>query len=165
VENHYVELELDELYHFVGQRPRTQTRENTYVITAVSRHPRQIAAFDVAFDKSPKRIQRMVDGAPDARTYYTDGFTGYVDIVYPGKHVRCISDKSQTYTVEGVNADLRHYIPLLRRRSRCFARSLDTLHAVLEVFRDAYNKFGKAKEEWRQTRITEQPPFALVDFL
>ena len=165
VDNCYDVLELDELYWFIGQKPKTETRENTYVMTAVSRNPRQLAGFDVAFDKSPERIQRMVDNASEAETYYTDGYNGYVDIVYPGKHVRCINDKSETHTVEGVNADLRHYIPLLRRRSRCFARRLDTLHAVLEVFRDAYNEFGKAKEEWRQTRITEQPPFAFVDFL
>jgi hypothetical protein len=30
---------------------------------------------------------------------------------YFGKHIRNIHDKSNTFTVEGVNADLRHYIP------------------------------------------------------
>ena len=165
MENFYAELELDELYWFVGQKPRTETKENTYLMTAVSREPRQIVNFDVAYDKSPARIQKMVDNAPEAEKYYTDGFSGYVDVVYPGKHVRCIHDKSETYTVEGVNADLRHYIPLLARRSRCFARSLETLRAVLEVFRDAYNQFGKAKREFRLRRPIGELPFALVDFL
>jgi len=49
---------------------------------------------------------------------------GYIDIVYPGRHKRNVRDKRDTYTVEGVNADLRHYIPILARRSRCFARNL-----------------------------------------
>lgn len=85
----------------------------------VSRKTRQIVGFDVAFDKSHERIQNIVDNAPDAEYYCTDGYNGYIDIAYPRKHIRNIHDKSDTFTVEGVNADLRHYIPVLARRSRC----------------------------------------------
>jgi Fe2+ transport system protein B len=38
----------------------------------------------------------------------------------------------------------------LRRRSRCFFRKAETLIAVLNIFIDAYNKFGAAKMEYRQ---------------
>ena len=117
----------------------------------LSRLPRQIEGFDVAFDKSPERIQRIVDGAPEAKKYCTDGWFGYVDVVYPGRHIQNSRDKSDTFTVEGVNADLRHYIPILARRSRCFARKLETLQAVMDVFVDAYNRFGEAKHKYRQT--------------
>jgi IS1 family transposase len=133
------------MYWFIGKKPRTETRENTYIMTMVSRLPRQIVGFDVAFDKSPKRIQRIVDNAPEAEKYCTDGWTGYIDVVYPGRHIRNVRNKSDTFTVEGVNADLRHYIPVLARRSRCFCRSMETLRAVIEVFVEAYNKFGEAK--------------------
>jgi IS1 family transposase len=142
-------MELDELYWFIGRKPRTQTRENVYLLTAVSREPRQIVGFDVARDKSRERIQAMVDAAPESEKYCTDGYLGYLDVVYPGKHIRNVRDKSHTFTVEGVNADLRHYIPILRRRSRCFPRSLETLRAVVGVFVDAYNRFGVAKEMYR----------------
>lgn len=158
-------LELDELYWYIERKARTETRENVYVLTVVSRNPRQIVEFDVAFDKSPTRIQAMVDNAPQAERYCTDGYIGYVDVIYPGKHVRNIRDKRDTFTVEGVNADLRHYIPILARRSRCFARTIETLRAVLEVFTDAYNRFGAAKQKYRQTHHTGECPFALVDFL
>ncbi len=160
-------LELDELYWFIGQKPKTETRENTYVMTMVSRLPRQIVGFDVAFDKSPERIQRVVDSGPEAECYCTDGYWGYVDIVYPGKHIRNIYDKSNTFTVEGINADLRHYIPLLRRRSRCFPRKLDTLKAVLELFVQAYNEFGIAKMNYRKSRTSNsrELPFSVLDFL
>jgi len=160
-------LELDELYWFVGQKPRTATRENTYVMTAVSRLPRQIVGFDVAFDKSPERIQAIVDKAPEAKQYFTDGWSGYVNLVYPGQHIRNVRDKSNTFTVESVNADLRHYIPILARRSRCFPRKLETLRAVLEVFVEAYNKFGVAKMKFRQNRDpnARELPFSVLDFL
>jgi IS1 family transposase len=116
------------------KKPRTETRENTYIITMVSREPRQIVGFDAAFDKSPARIQHIVDDAPEAERYCTDGWSGYIDVIYPGQHIRNTRDKSDTFTVEGVNADLRHYIPILARRSRCFARRLETLRVVLAVF-------------------------------
>jgi len=136
-------------------------------MTMVSRLPRQIAGFDAAFDKSPERIQAIVDSAPEAKSYCTDGWLGYVDVVYPGKHIRNARNKNDTFTVEGVNADLRHYIPVLRRRSRCFPRKLETLHAVLEVFTAAYNAFGVAKMKFRQNRDpkSRELPFSVLDFL
>jgi IS1 family transposase len=51
-------------------------------------------------------------------------------MIFPG-------NKRDTHNVESVNADLRHYIPGLARRSRCFFRSLKTFQAVLKVFIDA----------------------------
>ena len=129
--------------------------------------PRQIVRIDAAFDKSPTRIQALVDAAPSAENYCTDGYLGYIDVVYPGKHVRNIHNKNDTHTVESVNADLRHYIPILRRRSRCFSRKLETLQAVLELFADAYNAFGIAKMNFRQNRNpkSRELPFSVLDFL
>jgi hypothetical protein len=76
-----------------------------------------------------------------------------------------VRNKSDTFTVEGVNADLRHYIPTLARRSRCFARKLETLKAVLEVFVAAYNRFGVAKLKFRAIHKTGEVPFSILDFL
>ena len=167
MENSIEILEIDELYWFIGQKSKSETRENCYVIPVVSRLPRQIVEIDAAFDKSPERIQALVDAAPPAKNYATDGFFGYVDVVYPGKHIRNISNKNDTFTVESVNADLRHYIPILRRRSRCFPRKLETLKAVLEVFAGAYNAFGLAKMKFRQNRDpnSRELPFSVLDFL
>ncbi len=166
-QSNYQFLELDELYWYVGEKSRTETKENTYVMTMVSRSPRQIVGFDVAFDKSSERIQRMVDNAPSGNIYYSDGGAGYLNVIYPGHYIRNIHDKSNTFTVEGVNADLRHYIPLLRRRSRCFPRSIETLRAVLELFIQAYNAFGLAKMKFRQNRDpkSRELPFSVLDFL
>ena len=160
-------MEVDELYWFVGRKGTSKTRENCYVIPVVSRFPRQIVGIDAAFDKSPGRIQALVDAAPPAENYATDGYLGYVDVVYPGNHIRNVSNKNDTFTVESVNADLRHYIPILRRRSRCFPRKLETLQAVLEVFAEAYNAFGAAKMKFRKNRAlkSRELPFSVLDFL
>jgi len=138
-------FELDELYWFIERKARTDTRENTYAMTMIIREPRQIVGFAVATDKSPDRIQTIVDSAPKAQSYCADGYLGYVDNVCPGRHIRNICNKNDTFTVEGINADIRHYIPMLARRSRCFYRKIETLEAVLAVFTNVYNKFGVAK--------------------
>ena len=80
-----------------------------------------------------------------------------------------VSNKNDTFTVESVNADLLHYIPVLARRSRCLCCTLKTLKAVIAVFVDAYNKFGKAKMLYRTRRKPDKKsrelPFGIVDFL
>jgi IS1 family transposase len=107
--------------------------------------PREIVGFSVSSDKSSDTIQSIVDSAPSAKYYNTDGYLAYNDVIYPGKHVQNLRDKSDTHNVESINADLRHYIPVLARKSRCFCRKIETLKAVVAVFVNAYNKFGAAK--------------------
>ena len=136
-------------------------------MTMVSRLPRQIVGYDVASDKSPERIQAIVDSVPCAKNYCTDGWSGYIYVVYPGRYIWNARNKNDTFTVEGVTADLRHYIPLLARRSRCFPRKLETLQAVVDVFVEAYNKFGLAKMQFRYNRnpISRELPFSVLNFL
>lgn len=157
-------MELDELYWYLESKPRTETRENVYIMTMVSRKPRQIVGHVVSRDKLSKTIQRMVDGAPEAEEYCTDGYYGYLDVVFPGKHIFNVHNKNDTFTVEGVNADLRHYIPTLARRSRCFPRKLENLQAVLAVFVRAYNRFGLQKAHYRSRHPGAVVPFSLFDF-
>ena len=158
-------VELDELYWFLERKPRTETRENIYIMTMVSRNPRQIVGHVVSADKSSRTIQQMVDAAPEAQKYCTDGYIGYLDVFFPGKHVFNVHNKSDIFTVEGVNADLRHYIPALARRSRCFHRKLENLQAVLTVFVRAYNRFGAQKSRFRSRHPGAALPFSLFDFL
>ena len=158
-------MELDELYWFLECKPRTETRENIYIMTMVNREPRQITGHVVRRDKTSRTIQKMVDAAPDAECYCTDGYSGYLDVVFPGKHIFNIHNKNDTFTVEGVNADLRHYIPTLARRSRCFPRKLENLRAVLAVFVWAYNRFGLQKYLYRSGHPGPSVPFSLFDFL
>ena len=133
-------------------------------MTMVSRKPRQIVGHIVSRDKMSSTIQQMVDTAPEAKQYCTDGYYGYLDVVFPGKHIFNVHNKKDTFTVESVNADLRHYIPTLARRSRCFPRKLDNLQAVLDVFVKAFNSFASQKELYRSFHPGATMPFSLFDF-
>ena len=54
-------FELDELYWFIGKKARTKTRENVYVMTMISREPRQIQAFRVVREKCTQPMTEYVD--------------------------------------------------------------------------------------------------------
>ncbi|GHV01982.1 hypothetical protein FACS1894211_12640 [Clostridia bacterium] len=151
------EFQMDELWHFIGKRPHTETRENMYIKTMTSEDPRQIVGFAASFTKTAEEMQGIVDGAPSAERYLTDGNTTYCDVIFPGRHMRNVHDKTDTHDVESINADLRTYVAGLARRSRCFFRSLETLNAVLAVFVDAYNKFGDYKRRHRVPVVHKSP--------
>ncbi len=142
-------FELDEIYWFVDKRKGCEHGVNTYIMTMLSREPRQIVAFDVDTSVNAGSIQQMVDGALQAQSYYTDGGQVYLGVDFIGRHKRNARDKSDTHTIEGSNADIRHYIAGLQRKSRCFFRRVETLKAVLSIFIHAYNKFGAAKQRYR----------------
>ena len=110
----------------------------------VTRNPRQIVGYDVAYDKNENRIQKIVDKAVKAKFYYSDANPSYQNVSYFGKHYY-FRDRPHTFTVEGVNSDIRKYIAALQRKSKCFFRSLTTFKAVMSIFVIAHNSFGKFK--------------------
>jgi len=137
--------ELDELYHYVGIKATTETKENMYVIVVMSREPRQFLGILASRDKSPDTIEKLVNNSPHAEQYFSDGYLGYKDVAYPGKFTQNSFDKSDTFTVESGNADLRTFIPTLQRRSRCFPRKIENLNAALKLYAYCYALFGQWK--------------------
>lgn len=85
-------------------------------------------------------MQGVVEGAERAQQYYSDGLATYETLVYyPGRHA-VAPGKSQTYSVEADNAELRHYLARLGRKSRCFSRSIDALRQAVKLFVHAWNR-------------------------
>jgi len=85
-------------------------------------------------------MQEVIEGADPATQYYSDGFATYETLVYyPGWHA-VAPGKSQTYSVEAANAELRHYLARLGRKSRCFSRSIAALRRAVKLFVYAWNR-------------------------
>ena len=111
-----------------------------YIITDVDRVTRCIIGWDVVWERTSTALQAMLDRAPFARHYYSDAFVTYGTLVYaPGQHT-ALTDKSQTYSVEGDNAELRHYLARLVRRSRCFSPCVHALWRSVKLFVFAWNR-------------------------
>ncbi len=112
----------------------------------------------VCLERDEDTLQGLVDGSPQAVWYYSDLFAPYRELVYtPGTHTP-MPDKSETFRVEGVNAELRHYLARLARRSRCFSRCIHALRRAIKLFVFAWNK--------RQLHRQRYPnyPAHLIDF-
>ena len=107
-------------------------------MTALDRATRCIVGVAVVWERSIDALQTLLDDRVWAARYYTDAFNLYLSAVYPGIH-QALNDKSQTYSVEGDNAELRHYLARLVRQSRCFSRSLEALCQAVQLFVYAWN--------------------------
>jgi len=103
-------------------------------------------------------VQACLDRAPQARQYYSDAFPVY-DTLYYGAPYELRQDKKETYSVEGVNAELRHYLKCLTRRSRCFSRCPYALNWAIRLLAFCYNQ----RQLWK--RLYPAYPANLIDFL
>jgi insertion element IS1 protein InsB len=96
--------------------------------------------WNVVAQRDWETMQALLDSSPQAQQYFSDEFSTYQTLIYdPGQH-QAVSDKSQTYSVEGGNADLRHYLARLARRSRCFSRCIHALCRAIKLFVYCYNQ-------------------------
>jgi insertion element IS1 protein InsB len=94
----------------------------------------------VVWERTQEAIQLMVDEAPKAKYYFSDGFKAYGCLWYHYGRYEVSDAKSDTYSVEGDNSELRHYLARLARRSRCFSRCPNALQRTLKLFVYAFNR-------------------------
>ena len=109
------------------------------MITLVDRHTRCILSWKIAWERTAQVIQHVVDEAPKAREYFSDGWEAYALLWYHLGHYQVSEGKSDTYSVEADNAELRHYLARLARASRCFSRCLAALECALKLFVYCFN--------------------------
>ncbi len=82
-------------------------------MTMAARQSACIVGYRVGFQRTEAIMQAMLDEAPPADVYFSDGFVTYGALFYaPGGNIG-VRYKCQTHTVEGVNAALRHYLARL----------------------------------------------------
>jgi len=98
-----------------------------------------VLSWDVVPERTSEALQACLERAPQAQQYYSDAFPVY-DTLYYGAPYELRPDKVETYAVEAVNADLRHYLKRLARRSRCFSRRMKSLIDNLRLFVYCYNQ-------------------------
>jgi len=109
-------------------------------MTRVDRATRCVLGWTVDWQVSDENLHEVLDDTLPARWYYSDLLAAYQELAYDfGIHFP-MPNKSQTYSVEADNAELRHYLARLVRRSRCFSRSIDALRVAVQLFVFAWNQ-------------------------
>lgn len=101
----------------------------------------------------------MIDDAPKAKRYYSDGFDAYQWLWYHFGRYEVSEGKTDTYSVEGDNAELRHYLARLARASRCFSRCPYALQSAIRLFVYAFNSRQLYKQQYPDY------PAQVMDFL
>lgn len=107
-------------------------------MTTADRATRCLVGWAVTADRSIAVMQSVTDSNPHAVTAFSDACEGYVHLVYAGRRL-VSAGKDDTYTVEVINADPRHYLARLAPRSRCFSSSLDALRTAITLFAYHFN--------------------------
>ena len=104
-------------------------------------------------------LQTVVDDAPKAKWYFSDAFDTYASLWFHFGRYEVSQGKSETYSVEADNAELRHYLARLGRSSRCFSRCPYALYCAVRLFVYCYNH--------RQLKSRQFPTytFHLIDFV
>ena len=133
-------------------------KNKIYILTVVDRATHCLLSWDVVSERSTLNLQACLERAPQAKQYYSDAFPGY-DNLYYGAPYEMRTDKKETYSVEVVNADLRHYLKRLARKSRFFSQRLEALRKNLQLFAYCYNQRQLMKLAYPQYNLP------LIDFL
>ncbi|MBE7534439.1 MAG: IS1 family transposase [Anaerolineales bacterium] len=74
-----------------------------------------------------------------ARWYYSDGLDAYQRLWYHLGRYEVSKGKADIYSVEADNAELRHYLARLARKSRRFSRCPYALECALRLFVHCFN--------------------------
>jgi IS1 family transposase len=114
----------------------------------VDRLTRCILGWKVAWERTTQEIQQLVDEAPKANQYYSDGWDAYAHLWYHLGQYQVSDGKTDTYSVEACNAELRHYIARLARSSRCFSRCPLALHSAVHLFVFYFNSRQLYKQQF-----------------
>jgi len=117
-------------------------------VTLVERRSSCIVGWRVVGERDADTLQAILDASAQAVWYYSDLFATYKALIYtPGTHTP-MPDKSETFRVEGVNAELRHYLARLRRKTRCFSKCIHALIRSLKLFVYAWNRRQLHKQRY-----------------
>jgi IS1 family transposase len=90
-------------------------KNRIYLITLVDRATRCFLGWQVAWERSQEIVQAIVDHAPKATWYFSDALDVYASLWYHWGRYAVSEGKTDTYSVEGNNAELRHYLARLAR--------------------------------------------------
>lgn len=111
------DAELDELFAFIGAK-----KQYLYPDTRRPQNP-LLVRLGSGWGTNPEcAIQQLVDEAPKAKWHYSDRLDTYAHLWYHLGRYEVSEGKSETYSAEADNSELRHCLARLARNSRCFSR-------------------------------------------
>lgn len=81
-------------------------------------------------EKTAEKLYQKIKGI-GAKIYYTDHWEAYNCVLPEARHK---SSKAETYTIEGLNSVIRHFIARFHRRTHCYSKSEEMIVYTLNLF-------------------------------
>lgn len=133
-------IEIDELYYFVGKRKLKKgklTAKKRWLWLAVCRTTKRILAFEGG-SRERSTLKKLTDKLKhiDCQKYYSDEHTSFNGLLPKEKYK---ASKKETYTVEGINSVVRHFLARFRRRTKCYCKSEKMVKATMTLFCHHHN--------------------------
>ena len=102
-----------------------------WIWIAVDRYAKEFVNFVVG-DRSTKTGKELWEGVKDRAKGFiaTDYWKPYEKFVPKDKHIQ---SKAHTYKVEGYNSLFRHFLARMRRKSKCYSKSVKMLEYSVKL--------------------------------
>jgi len=81
-------------------------------------------------EKTGKKLWEKIKEI-DCEKYYSDYWEAYQKFLPKEKHIQ---SKAETFTVEGMNNQLRHYIARFHRKTHCYSKSIEMVENTILLF-------------------------------
>ena len=77
-----------------------------------------------------KKLWNKIKNIP-CEKYASDYWKAYEDFIPKNKHIQ---SKAETFTVEGMNNQLRHYMARFHRKTHCYSKSIEMVENTILLF-------------------------------
>ena len=102
-----------------------------WVWIAVDRHGKRFLFF-VCGDRSTKTGIKLCNKLKSLKVNYfaSDFWKSYRKFIPQEKHVQ---SKAETFTVEGYNSIIRHYLARFKRKTKCYSKAISMIEISLNL--------------------------------
>jgi insertion element IS1 protein InsB len=70
-------------------------------------------------------------------SFATDHWRSYEELIPPEQHLQT---KAETFTVEGYNSRIRHYLARFKRKTKCYSKSEEMIDRSLKLLMEKLNR-------------------------
>ncbi len=132
-ENEISIVEMDEMHTYIGNK-----KKYCWIWIAVDRVGKKF--INCSFGSRGTEIGKLLwekVKKKDIEEVMTDHWRAYAEFRPETIHTQ---SKAETYTVEGYNSILRHFLARLRRKTKCYTKSLEMLKYSVIILMKYRNK-------------------------
>lgn len=123
--------------HCFSVKQRSNQKSNGIKKQAIDTNSKQILGFVCGKTDTNtfKRLYQQLN-THNIQLFFSDYWKSYRQVILKPKH---ITSKAQTFTIEGYNSLIRHFIARFTRKSKCYSKSEKMIENTLNLLFAKWN--------------------------